>query len=114
MALSEVATKNAMATHWASLGNQYRLHSAHPGTAANANGAELSGGGYARQNTTWGTANEGTIAGSQVVFPVGAVTATHASRWSSDGTTRRDVIDIADVAITPSGEIRLTPNYTQS
>jgi len=114
MALSETATKNQMANYWASLGKQYRLHTAHPGTAANANGSEVTGGGYVRQSTTWGTAANGTVTGSQVIFNVGDVTVTHASRWNDAGTTRLDVIDIDDIDITPSGEIRLTPNYTQS
>lgn len=114
MALSETAVKNQMATYWSSLGARYRLHSGSPGAAANANDNVISGDGYTDQTTTWGTAANGTITGSQVVFLVGDITATHATRWNTAGTVRLDVIDIEDVNITPSGEIRLTPNYTQS
>lgn len=114
MALSEVAVRNQMATYWSSLGSQYRLHTAHPGATANSNTAEVVGGGYTRKNTTWGTAASGVITGSQMIFVVGDVTVTHATRWNDAGTVRLDVIDIVDIDITPSGEIRLTPNYTQS
>lgn len=110
MALSEVSTRNNLADRWASLGTTYSLHNGDPGAGGTAN--ELSGDGYARQNTTWGAAANGTVTGSQLVFTVGTVNATWACRWN--GATLLDRIDITDVSVSPSGEIRFTPTYTQS
>ncbi|QXW03993.1 phage tail fiber protein [Rhodococcus globerulus] len=108
MALSIVATANSVANHWASLGASYSLHTGHPGAAGTAN--EATGGGYARQATTWGSAALGVVTGSQMVFPVAAGSYTYMCRWS--GSTLLDVIDTTDVTVSPAGEAKVTPKYT--
>ncbi len=111
MALSETATKNSLANHWASLGDTYSLHTGNPGAGGTAN--EVTNGSYARQATTWGAASGGVVTGSQLTFAVSsATTVTHVCRWQ--GTTLRDVIDNPDATVTPSGEFKLNPSYTQA
>lgn len=111
MALSETATKNSLANHWASLGDTYSLHTGNPGAAGTAN--EVTNGSYSRQATTWGAASGGVVTGSQLTFAVSSsTTVTHVCRWQ--GTTLRDVIDNPDATVTPSGEFKLNPNYTQA
>lgn len=102
---SVMATANALATYWASLGATYSLHTGNPGSAGANN--EVTGGGYSRQTTTWGTASGGIIVGSQLTFAVPAGTVAFMCRW--DGTTLRDIIDTTDATITPAGELKVTP-----
>jgi hypothetical protein len=65
----------------ATAGTWISLHSASPGTTG-AN--EISGGAYARQQTTWGAPGGGSMAGSQVTMPVPAsTTITHFGIWSA-------------------------------
>ncbi|RDI13436.1 hypothetical protein DEU38_13411 [Rhodococcus sp. AG1013] len=106
MANTVVATANALANHWASLGNSYSLHTGNPGAAGTAN--EASGNGYARQTTTFGSPAGGTVTGSQMTFNFQG-TATHMCRWN--GTTLLDIIDTVDATITPAGQIKVTPSF---
>lgn len=111
MPLSETATKNSLANHWASLGDTYSLHVGNPGAGGTAN--EVTNGSYSRQATTWGAASGGVVTGSQLTFAVSSsTTVTHVCRWQ--GTTLRDVIDNPDATVTPSGEFKLNPSYTQA
>lgn len=104
------AEKNAHAEFWAGRGNTFSAHTADPGSAGTT--AEVVGGGYSRQNTTWpGSATAGTITGSQLVFPVPAsTTVTHLGRWN--GSTFLGSIDNPDASVSPAGEIKPTPSYT--
>ncbi|WP_280393362.1 phage tail fiber protein [Nocardia wallacei] len=106
MAIRVAATANAVAQAWADLGATYSLHTGDPGASGTVN--EASGGGYARQTTTWGTPSGGVITGSQLTFNVVAANYTHMCRWS--GSTLRDIIDTVDAAITPDGQIKVTPS----
>lgn len=99
-------TANLLADYWATLGATYSLHTGPPGAAGTAN--EASGGGYARQTTTWGAASGGVVTGSQLTFDVLNNTYTHACRWN--GTTLRDIIDITDVILSPAGQVKFTPS----
>ncbi|AUS31722.1 phage tail fiber protein [Rhodococcus qingshengii] len=111
MALSVSATKNLLADYWASLGTSYSLHTADPGAGGTAN--EVTNGSYARQSTTWGAASGGVVTGSQLTFAVSSsTTVTHVCRWN--GSTLRDIIDNPDATVTPSGEFKLNPSYTQA
>ncbi|WP_280358604.1 phage tail fiber protein [Nocardia otitidiscaviarum] len=101
---STVDVRNTMADHWASLGTTYSLHTADPGPDGLAN--EATGGGYARQATTWGAA----VTGSQMVFNVEAGSYTHMCRWT--GTTLRTILDTPDAVVSPAGEVKVTPSYT--
>ncbi|SUA72644.1 Uncharacterised protein [Nocardia otitidiscaviarum] len=105
---STTAVKNAQANNWASLGASYSLHTADPGVDGTAN--EASGGGYARQTTTWGAAAGGVVTGSQLVFTVNAGTYTHMCRWN--GTTLLNILDTPDATVSPAGEVKVTPSYT--
>lgn len=106
MALNVLATANAVADYWASLGASFSLHTGNPGAAGTAN--EAAGGGYARQTTTWGAASGGTVTGSKITFDVVAGTYTHLCRWN--GSTLRDIIDNPDVTINPAGKVEVTPS----
>jgi hypothetical protein len=106
MALRVAATANSVATHWASLGTTYSLHTGNPGAAGTAN--EATGGGYARQSTTWGSASAGVVTGSQMTFEVAAGTYTHMCRWN--GTTLLDIIDTVDAEVSPAGQVKVTPS----
>jgi len=105
---STTAVKNSMANAWAALGNTYSLHTGDPGAGGTAN--EASGPSYNRQNTTWGTASNGTVVGSQITFLVPAGDYTHMCRWS--GSTLLGVYDTTDAHISPDGEVKVTPSHT--
>src|SRR5690606_36670621 len=77
---STTAVKNSMANAWAALGNTYSLHTGDPGAGGTAN--EASGPSYNWQNTTWGTASNGTVVCSQITFLVPAGDYTHMCRSS--------------------------------
>lgn len=105
---STTAVRNSQANNWASLGNTYSLHTADPGVDGTAN--EATGGGYSRQNTTFGAAVNGTVTGSQIVFSVVADEYTHMCRWN--GSTLLNVLDTTDAVVSPAGEVKVTPSYT--
>ena len=105
---STVDVRNSMADHWASRGNTYSLHTGDPGVNGLAN--EATGGGYGRQNTTWGSAVGGTVTGSQIIFNVVADEYTHMCRWN--GSTLVTILDTTDAVISPAGEVKVTPSYT--
>ncbi|WP_433660808.1 phage tail fiber protein [Nocardia sp. CA-128927] len=107
---STAAVKNSMADHWASLGASYSLHTGDPGAGGTSN--EATGGGYARQTTTWGAAVAGTVTGTQLVFTVPAGSYTHMCRWN--GATLLTVLDTTDAVVSPAGEVKVTPSYTYS
>ena len=110
MALSVMATRNALANAWAALGTTYSLHTGAPGAGGTAN--EVAAAGYSRQSTTWGAAASGAVAGAALADPVGsATTVTHVCRWN--GSTLLDILDVTDSTVTPSGEFKLNPSYTQ-
>lgn len=76
-----VATRNSALTNISSLGAYISLHTADPGTTG-AN--EVSGGSYARVQTTWGTAANGSLSGSQVTINVPAsTTVAYFGVWSA-------------------------------
>lgn len=106
--MATTALKNEMANHWAAQGNTYSMHTGDPGAAGTSN--EATGGSYARQATTWGTATGGTVTGSQLTFPAAAGTYTHMGRWN--GSTFLGSFDTADATLTPAGEVKVTPSYT--
>ncbi|MDV8005060.1 hypothetical protein [Rhodococcus sp. IEGM 1318] len=103
-----VATANSTATSAAALGSTFGLHTGSPGPAGTAN--EATGGSYARQTATPGTAALGVVAWSQMTFPVAANTYTHMTRWN--GSTLVEVIDNLDIIISPSGEAKVNHKVT--
>lgn len=75
------AVLNAMIDAAATMGTYISAHTADPGTSG-AN--EVTGGSYARQQTTWGSASNGVRAGTQVTIPIPvSTTVTHVGVWSA-------------------------------
>lgn len=100
---------NDVVTYMSTKGALYSLHTGNPGATGNAN--EVSGGGYVRKTTVWGTAAGGIIIGSQMEFDVPATSVTHMVRRKADGTPL-DIIDTADATISPAGKLKVTPRLT--
>lgn len=72
---------NAAANGIAAAGTYISAHTGDPSTTG-AN--EVTGGSYARQQTTWGSASDGDRTGSQVTVPIPAgTTVTHWGIWSA-------------------------------
>lgn len=73
--------KNAAVNGIAAAGTYISAHTADPSTTGT---NEVSGGSYARQQTTWAAASAGSRAGSQVSVPIPAATSvTHWGIWSA-------------------------------
>jgi hypothetical protein len=82
MATFTAAARNAALTAVSNLGSWISLHNANPGTTGVGN--EISGGSYARIQTTWATASAGSQAGSQVTINVPAgTTIAYYGIWSA-------------------------------
>lgn len=93
------------------LGDYISLHTGDPGTVGS---NEVSGGSYARQETTWGASSSGTAAGSQVTFssvPSGSYT--HYGVWSTlTGTFRWGFALSPGVTLSATGTVLMTPRVT--
>lgn len=114
MAIAVAATREALALAYGAEGNFISLHTADPGTTG-AN--EATGGGYARQATTWsGGAVDGVIAGTQVEVPVPAGTFTHVGIF--DAVTAGNFVDSyaipGGVTLSVIGTVKVTPTFTES
>jgi hypothetical protein len=108
-------TAQKVSNDYAALGTYIGLATGNPGnTSTPAN--EASGGGYARQPTSWTAGTGGVNTGSQVTF--NAPTGTYTNMIFCSGSGGNNMID--NCPITPSvtlsspGQIQLTPVYTQS
>lgn len=110
MALNSNAL-NVMVNALAAAGTYISAHTADPSTGG-AN--EVTGGSYARQQTTWGAASNGTRAGSQVTIPIpAATTVTHWGVWSAaTGGTFYGSYDMADETFTSGGNLLVTPTLS--
>jgi hypothetical protein len=76
------ATLNAAVGAVSALGDWISAHDGDPGTTG-AN--EITGGSYAREQTTWGAAASGDQTGSQVSINIpGGTTVTHWGIWSAE------------------------------
>lgn len=110
------AALDVMLDALAAAGTYISAHSAAPdGTGSN----EISGGSYARQQTTWGSKSGTTTrsrAGSQVTVPVpSGTTVTHYGQWSaaSSGTFYGSV-DVTDETFGSGGNLLVTPTISQT
>lgn len=74
------ATHQAAADAIKGLGAYISVHTAAAGTTG---ASEASGGGYARQQTTWTSGTTGTVSGSAVNVPVAAGTYVEGGIWSA-------------------------------
>lgn len=107
--LSLEESANDLVTYMSTRGALYSLHTGNPGATGNAN--ELSGGGYARKTTGWGTAAGGIIIGSQMEFDVPDSIVRYMVRRKPDGTPL-DIMDTVDATISPAGKLKVTPRLT--
>jgi hypothetical protein len=114
MAIAVVTTKNALATAYGGAGTYFGLATGSPGSSSTpAN--EASGSGYARVATVWGTAASSAITGSACTITAGAATYTYAILCSaSSGATQIDNAAITSTVLSATGQIVLSPVYTQS
>jgi hypothetical protein len=114
MAIAVTATKNALCTTYSQQGSWISLHTASPGgTGAN----EASGGSpaYARQQTTWGSASNSQISGSQVTINVPAGTYTYAGLWTAQtGGTFVDQVQISSTTLGAQGTLLITPTFSMT
>ena len=111
MAITNPATREALATYLGTLGAYISFHTTDPSTNG---GNEASGGGYARKQTTWtgGTA-DGTVTGSEVTIDVPAGTWAWCGIWSaaSGGTWVEKFPDNSNT-LRAAGQIKVTPTLT--
>lgn len=118
MAIAVTSTKNTLCTSYSTIGSTLgtgtyvSVHTASPGgTGAN----EASGGSYAREATTWGTASGGTITGSQVTISLNAGTYTYAGLWSAaTAGTFIDQVAISSTTLGSAGSLLITPSFAMS
>jgi hypothetical protein len=99
---------NDMVNGIATLADRISAHTADPGTTGT---SEVSGGSYARQVTTWGSASSGDRVGSQVTIPIpAATTVTHWGLWTSGGTFKGGfALAGGSEAFTNAGNLLHTP-----
>jgi hypothetical protein len=92
-------------------GNVISLHTADPGASG---AGEVTGGDYARKNTTWtGGATDGVVAGSEVEFSVPGGTYTHIAVRSTAGTVLwTEKLPGDDGLSVPASKVRVRPTIT--
>jgi hypothetical protein len=94
--------KNYMLTQLAGQATKASLHIA--------NGDEVSGGTYARQTITWGTASGGSISDTSIpAFNIPASTTVATVKlWNSAGTVEYASFDVTDETFTNAGTYTIT------
>ncbi|WP_032364006.1 phage tail fiber protein [Rhodococcoides fascians] len=115
MAIAVTATKNALATAYAAQGSWLSLHTASP-AATGANEASGGSPAYARKQTTWGSAANSTVTGSEVTFDVSAGSYSHWGLWTAatGGTFLDGGALTATVTLSAQGQVKAPISYTQS
>lgn len=105
MALTNNATKETMALSF----------TASWVAAMTSSSAEVTGGSYARQQTTWtGGASDGVVTGSQVTLQIPAgTTVTHIGYFAaSTGGTVVEYVPITPETFAAAGELKVNPSVT--
>ena len=105
------ATRELVAIYFGTLGGYVSLHTADPSTT----GAKEAS--VTRQQTTWAAGvSDGAVTGSQVTFTsVPAGQYPYLGVWSAvTGGTFRGSQALTDVELSATGEVKITPTYTQS
>ena len=107
MALTNNATKEALAESFGDLGNWIAVYTS-GGTT------EASGGSYARKQTTWAAgATDGVITGSQVEIDLPAGTYTHIGVFAaSSGGTVIEKTSVTSTEFGAPGKFLVTPVFT--
>lgn len=114
MAIAIAASRQALADAYKALGTYFGLATASPGTTATPSN-EASGSGYARVATTWTSSSGGVVNGSAVTITAGAATYTYCLLASaSSGANMVDNAAITSTVLSATGQIVLTPTFTQS
>ncbi len=114
MPIAVPATREALAVEYSTLGDWISLHTGDPGTTG---ADEASGGGYAREQTTWSAgASDGEVTGTQVEITAAADTYTHIGiNTAVSAGTFRDSYELpAPVVLTIAGTVKVTPTYNQT
>lgn len=110
------ATLNTLCTDYTGLGNWIGLATGAPGTTATpAN--EATGGGYARLQTSWSSSASGSSSGTAVTISVASGTYTYmilASASTTGAANQVDNCSITSVTMSASGQIVVTPTFTQT
>lgn len=115
MAGFSIAAENAAVTGVKDAGSYISLHTADPGEVTG--GSEVTGGAYARQQTTWGTVTNSAVTGSAVTINVPAgTTITHWGLWSvaTAGTFLFSGALAASESFGSNGTYSLTPTLSAS
>lgn len=110
----QAAGLNAAVNGIASAGTYISAHTADPSTGGT---SEVTGGTYARQATTWGTASAGSRVGSQVAIPIPAgVSVSYWGVWSAAtaGTFLGGFALGATETFGAAGTLQHTPTITAS
>lgn len=110
MAIAVPATRQILADAYKSIGSWVGLATADPGTSSTpAN--EVTGGGYARVQTTWTSATGGVVNGSAVTISCPAATMVYAFLASGSNTNSMfDRCAITSTTLSSPGTIIVTPS----
>ena len=106
------ASKDTAVNALTATGSWIALCTGDPGTVGS---NEVSGGSYARAQTTWGSSSSGTAAGSQVTFssvPSGSYTHYAVFTAATGGTFRWGFALSPGVTLSASGTVLMTPRVT--
>jgi hypothetical protein len=114
MAIAIATSRQALADAYKVLGTFFGLATASPGTTATPSN-EATGGGYARVATTWTSSTGGVVNGSAVTINAAAGTYTFCLLASAgSGANMVDNAAITSTVLSATGQIVLTPSFTQS
>jgi hypothetical protein len=116
VAIATTAEKNSLANAYASDAPYGALFTADPGTTGTATG-EVSGGSYARQTITWGSASAGVVTGSATFSIPAGVTVTFSATCSSNVAGAATVLDrlaITSQNFASAGQLVVNYSYTQA
>lgn len=103
---------NSAADGIAAAADRISAHTADPGSTGT---SEVTGGGYARQTTTWGAASGGARVGSQISASIpAATTITHWGLWTSGGVFKGGFQLSAPEGFGSAGTWNHTPTITAS
>ncbi|MBE5453516.1 hypothetical protein E3G52_000380 [Mycobacteroides abscessus] len=92
MAIKVPQTRQALADAWKAMGNWLGAATNDPGTTQTP-ASELTGGGYARAQTTYTSSSGGNVSGTAVTVPVAAVTVNFAILASAATVGAANMID---------------------
>lgn len=113
MALQTTTIKNALATTYTTNCTYGALTSSAPGSTT---GTEISGGGYARIASAWGTVTAGVVSATAMAFNVNAGTTVVGFEFFNAITagTYMDGVGITSQTFASTGTYTITPTFTET